>query len=44
MTTAVEMLLNDPNELKAMLVAERVRDERLVRIISNRPLWAALRR
>jgi transposase len=35
MTTAIEMLPNDPNELKAMLVAERVRNERLVQIIKE---------
>jgi transposase len=35
MTTAIEMLPNDPNELKAMLVAERVRNERLVQIIKG---------
>ena len=35
MTTAIEMLPDDPNELKAMLVAERVRNERLVQIIKE---------
>ncbi len=35
MTTAIEMLPNDPNELKAMLVAERIRNERLVQIIKE---------
>ncbi len=35
MTTAIEMLPDDPNELKAMLVAERIRNERLVQIIKE---------
>ena len=35
MTTAIEMLPDDPNELKAMLVAERVHNERLVQIIKE---------
>ena len=35
MTPAIEMLPDDPNELKAMLVAERVRNERLVQIIKE---------
>ena len=35
MTTAIEMLPDDTNELKAMLVAERVRNERLVQIIKE---------
>ena len=35
MTTAIEMLPNDPNELKARLVAERVGNERLVQIIKE---------
>ena len=35
MTTAIEKLPDDPNELKAMLIAERVRNERLVQIIKE---------
>ena len=35
MTKATEALPDDPNELKAMLIAERVRNERLVQIIKE---------
>jgi transposase len=35
MPTVIENLPDDPNELKAMLVAERVRNERLVQIIKE---------
>jgi hypothetical protein len=35
MPQAVEPLPNDPNELKAMLLAERARNERLVQIIKE---------
>jgi transposase len=35
MTQAIEALPDDPNELKAMLLAERARNERLVQIIKE---------
>lgn len=35
MTQAVEALPDDPNQLKAMLLAERARNERLVQIIKE---------
>jgi len=35
MTQAIDTLPDDPNELKAMLIAERVRNERLVQIIKE---------
>jgi hypothetical protein len=35
MAQAIEKLPDDPNELKAMLIAERVRNERLVQIIKE---------
>jgi hypothetical protein len=35
MAQAIEKLPDDPNELKAMLIAERVRNERLVQIINE---------
>ncbi|WP_363349444.1 hypothetical protein [Methylocystis echinoides] len=43
MAQAIENLPDDPNELKAMLLAERARNERLVQIIkeSKHPAWAA---
>ena len=35
MPQAIEALPDDPNELKAMLLAERARNERLVQIIKE---------
>jgi len=35
MPQAIETLLDDPNELKAMLIAERARNERLLQIIKE---------